>query len=74
MKPEIMERKEVIMNNTINRTKVKEELSTMLECILNKDTVNCNCKQCEKIDACCFLAEAVFVCNYKERKKTASAP
>lgn len=59
------------MKDTLNKTKIKEEISTILDCLLNKDDLNCkNCKDCEKIDACCFLSEVVFVINYKERKKT----
>ncbi|MHA2010157.1 MAG: hypothetical protein ACW980_22810 [Promethearchaeota archaeon] len=61
--------------DTISRTKVKEEISMMLHCLLNRDDLNCeNCKNCEKVDACCFLSEAVNVCNYKEMMKTVSAP
>jgi hypothetical protein len=64
-----------IMEDMINRTKVKEEISTMLDCLLNKDDLDCkNCKNCEKVDACCFLSEAVFVYNYKEKRKTVSVP
>jgi hypothetical protein len=41
---------------------------------LNRDDLNCeNCKNCEKVDVCCFLSEAVNVFNYKEMRKTVSA-
>jgi hypothetical protein len=37
--------------DTINRTKVKEEISMMLNCLLNRDDLNCeNCKNCEKVE------------------------
>jgi hypothetical protein len=71
---EIVERKGGIGMGIINETKVKEEISEMLDCLLERD-FNCkDCKNCEKIDACCFLSEAVFVYNFKEKRKTGSAP
>jgi hypothetical protein len=60
--------------STINKTKVREEISTMLDCLLNRDLKCKDCKNCEKVDACCFISEAVFVYNYKEMKKKESIP
>jgi hypothetical protein len=55
------------MIDTIKRTKTREEICIILDCLLNQEEMNCKkCKDCEKIDACCFLSEAIFVCDYKE--------
>jgi hypothetical protein len=59
---------------TINKTKIKDDIITMLDCLLNMDLDCKNCKNCEKVDACCFLSEAVFVSNAKEMRKTVSNP
>jgi hypothetical protein len=59
------------MIDTINRTKTREEICNILDCLLNQEEINCKkCKDCEKVDACCFLSEAIFVCHYKEFIKT----
>lgn len=63
---EIVEQKEGKMISTINKTKTREEICRMLECLFSQDELNCKkCKNCEKVDACCFLSEAVFVYHYK---------
>jgi hypothetical protein len=57
-----------------NETAVKEEICLMLDCLLHRNLKCKDCKNCEKIDACCFLSEAVFIYNYKEMKKKESPP
>ncbi len=47
------------MSDNVNKT--KEAINSMLDCLLNKESGCKNCKQCERVDACCFLTEAVFV-------------
>jgi hypothetical protein len=56
--------------DTINRSKTREEILKMLECLFSQDELDCKkCKNCEKVDSCCFLSEAVFVYNYQEKNK-----
>lgn len=58
----------------MNKDYIKDNISKMLECLLNKDGMNCKmCKTCNDVDACCFLMDAVFVIHYKENSKTNSA-
>jgi hypothetical protein len=55
--------------DTIKRTKTKEEMLKMLECLFSQDKIDCKkCKNCEKVDSCCFLSEALFVYNYQKMK------
>jgi hypothetical protein len=52
--------------------KTKKEINTMLECLLSKDS-NCrSCKNCENVDACCFLMEAVVVSKHIKKSKSNS--
>jgi hypothetical protein len=58
------------MIDTIDRTKAREEICNMLDCLFSQDEIDCKkCKDCEKVDSCCFLSEAVFVYHYKEKNK-----
>ncbi len=57
-------------DKSIANIQAKEEINTMLDCLLNKDLGCKNCKRCESVDVCCFLMEAVFV--YKQIKKSKS--
>jgi hypothetical protein len=58
------------MSNNVNKT--KEEINTMLNCLLSKDSSCKNCKNCESVDACCFLMGALFVSQYIEKSKSYS--
>jgi hypothetical protein len=52
------------------KNKITKEINTMLECLLSKDEINCKkCKNCENVDACCFLMESVFICQHNDMKK-----
>jgi hypothetical protein len=51
----------VLINNT------KEKINMMLDCLLTKDSGCKNCKDCESVDACCFLMEAVVVTQHLEK-------
>jgi hypothetical protein len=47
--------------------KSKESIAMMLRCLLSKNERRYNkCKNCEKVDACCFLIKAVSVCHYNK--------
>jgi hypothetical protein len=51
-------------------TKVTKAINTMLECLLSKGESNCRkCKNCNNVDACCFLMESVFVYQHSMIKK-----
>ena len=55
-------------------TKITEGINAMLECLLSKHETNCKkCKNCEEVDSCCFLMEAVFVYQYHEKRKDNSS-
>jgi hypothetical protein len=50
------------------KPEVIKGINEMLECLLGQGKIDCKkCKECEKIDACCFLTDAVFV--YKNIKR-----
>jgi hypothetical protein len=50
------------------KIRAKKEINTMLDCLLSKDS-DCNkCKDCERVDACCFLMEAMIISQHKEKK------
>ena len=53
-------------------SKTKEEINTMLDCLLSKDSGCKNCKNCESVDVCCFLMEAVVVSQHIEKSKSIS--
>ena len=53
------------MSVLVNKT--KEKINTMLDCLLSKDFECKNCKNCESVDACCFLMEAVVVTQHLEK-------
>jgi hypothetical protein len=64
---EIFEQKKGRMIDTTDKIKAREEICNILDCLLNQEEINCKkCKDCEKLDACCFLSEAIFVCQYKK--------
>jgi hypothetical protein len=51
--------------------KSKESIAMMLKCLLSKNERSYNkCKNCEKVDACCFLIKAVSVCQYNNMGST----
>lgn len=56
-----------VMSDNVNKT--KEEINTMLDCLLSKDSKCKKCKNCESVDACCFLMEAVVVSQHIEKSK-----
>ena len=59
------------LDESISNSEITEGINTLLECLLNKDQISCKkCKECEMVDACCFLMDAVFVYKYQERKLT----
>ena len=53
--------------------KTKEEINTMLDCLLSKDSGCKNCKNCERVDACCFLMEAVVVSKHIRKNMSSSS-
>jgi hypothetical protein len=53
--------------------KIKEEINTMLDCLLIKDSGCKNCKNCESAYACCFLMEAVVISKQIKKNKSISA-
>jgi hypothetical protein len=59
------------MSDNVDRT--KEEINTMLNCLLSRDSGCKDCKSCESVDACCFLMEAVVVSQHIEKSKSYSA-
>ena len=58
------------MSDNVNKT--KEEINTMLDCLLSKDSGCKNCKDCERVDVCCFLMEAVIVSQHIDKSKSYS--
>ncbi len=58
------------MRDNVNKT--KEEINTMLDCLLSKDSSCKNCKGCVSVDACCFLMEAVVVSQHIDKSKSNS--
>ncbi len=52
--------------------KTKETINSMLDCLLSKDSSCRICKSCERVDACCFLMEAVFVSQQIDKTKSYS--
>jgi hypothetical protein len=61
------------MGDTLNKANVTKAINTMLECLLEKADSDCKkCKNCEKVDACCFLMESVVVSQYIEKRKSNS--
>jgi hypothetical protein len=55
---------------TDNNIKTKEEINKMLDCLLTRDSDCKKCKNCESVDACCFLMEAVVVHKHIEKSKS----
>ena len=54
----------------INTNKdVRDNIISILDCLLHHEERKCSaCKNCEDVDVCCFLTDAVVVCkNYKKR-------
>ena len=50
------------------KLEVIKGINEMLECLLGQGNNGCKkCKQCEKVDACCFLTDSVIV--YKNISK-----
>ena len=49
---------------------VRENIIGILDCLLkNKERKCATCRNCEEVDICCFLTDAVVVCkNYKKRR------
>lgn len=51
----------------IHKAEAREVINRMLDCLLSQEGMNRNnCKECENVDACCFLMDAVFVFHYKD--------
>ena len=62
------------MTDYVHKEKTKDKINEMLECLLDKDVMNCKmCKKCSSVDACCFLMDSVFVVHYMESRKEKSA-
>ena len=56
------------LGESTNKLEVIKGINEMLECLLSERNSGCiKCKQCEKVDACCFLTDSVFV--YKNISK-----
>ena len=49
-----------------NGNKTKEEINRMLDCLLSKESGCKACKNCDGVDVCCFLMEAVVVYQHRE--------
>ncbi len=50
------------LDEPIYKSAVTKGINEMLECLLGQGDIGCNkCKECEKVDACCFLTDSVFV-------------
>jgi hypothetical protein len=47
------------------RINVNREMNNMLDCLFSRDDKRCN--QCEKVNTCSFLMDAVFV--YRNQTK-----
>ena len=49
---------------------VREDIISILDCLLKNQERKCDtCRNCEDVDVCCFLTDAVVVCkNYKKTK------
>jgi len=57
------------MGDTLNKTHVTEAINLMLKCLLEKTDIDCKkCKNCERVDACCFLMESVVVSQHIKKK------
>jgi hypothetical protein len=58
------------IDESISKSEVAEGINTMLECLLSQDKFSCKkCRECEKVDACCFLMESVFVYKHIKMNK-----
>ena len=59
------------LDESISNSEITEGINTLLECLLSKDEPSFKkCKECEKVDACCFLMDAVFVYKHQKRMPT----
>jgi hypothetical protein len=59
------------MGNTLNKTSVTEAINSMLECLLEKENSDCKkCKNCERVDACCYLMESVVIYKHIEERES----
>jgi hypothetical protein len=58
-----------VMDKSTNKD-VRENIISILDCLLKNEARKCaSCKNCEDVDVCCFLTDAVVVANnYKKRK------
>jgi len=55
----------------IDKTQVKTKIDRMLKCLFGQREANCKlCKNCEDVDACCFIMDAVYICHRQERNKS----
>ena len=52
-----------------NNEEVRGDIISILDCLLKNKQRQCDtCRNCEDVDVCCFLTDAVVVC--KNTKKT----
>ena len=52
---------------------VRENITSILDCLLKNEVRKCDtCRDCEDVDVCCFLTDAVIISKHKGRKESAS--
>jgi hypothetical protein len=60
------------MDKSTNKD-VRENIISILDCLLKNEERKCNtCRNCEDVDVCCFLTDAVIVCKHKSSNKSDS--
>jgi hypothetical protein len=63
------------MEEIKSKIELTKAINAMLACLLNKNELNCKkCIDCNNVDACCFLMEAVCVYKYSGKNKTNAEP
>ena len=56
---------------TRNNKDVKDNIISILDCLLKNEERKCaTCKNCEEVDICCFLTDAVVVSKNCKKRKT----
>jgi hypothetical protein len=58
------------LDESISKSEITEGINEMLECLFSQEKNGSKkCKECEKIDACRFLMDSVFVYKNIKRNK-----
>ena len=59
---------EKLSKELITKAEISDLIIHMLDCLLNESGKKSKCKNCNCVDACCRVTEAVFICRSKKIK------